>query len=194
MSDSPTGFVWVETGSLAGSGYPASRGQVGWLVKRGIGSILTLTEEPLPGAWTSGFALDLGHVPIHDHQSPDADSMEKAVEYILSRRKEGKAVLVHCLAGEGRTGCVLAAYLIRTRHMGADEAMGTLRSLKQEFIEHGQEGAVRGFASGEAWRLVRPPNAHGPDDLPLQGDRLPGSHPGSRFVPWRPAPRGGRRA
>ena len=150
VADSPTGFVWVEDRSLAGSGYPASREQVGWLTKRGIGSILTLTEEPLPVKWTSGFPLDLGHVPMHDHLPPSAESLAKAVEYISSRRGEGRAVLVHCLAGEGRTGCVLAAYLIRTRRMGADEAMATLRSLKREFVEPKQEGAVRGFAARKA--------------------------------------------
>ncbi len=150
VADRPTGFVWVEEASLAGSGYPSSREQVGWLVKNGLGSILTLTEQPLPAAWTAGFPLDLGHVMMHDHNPPTVESMEKAVEYILSRRKERKAVLVHCLAGEGRTGCVLAAYLIRTRHLGAEDALATLRSVKHEFVEHGQEGAVREFAAKEA--------------------------------------------
>ena len=147
VADRPTGFVWVEEASLAGSGYPASREQVGWLVKNGISSILTLTEKPLPTAWTTGFPLDLGHVMMRDHSPPTVESMEKAVEYVLSRRGEGKAVLVHCLAGEGRTGCVLAAYLIRTRHLDAEDVLATLRSVKREFVEHGQEGSVREFAA-----------------------------------------------
>ena len=148
-ADKPTGFVWVEDTSLAGSGYPASRDQVGWLVKNGIGSILTLTERPLPVTWTSGYPLDVGHVSMHDHLPPSVESMEKAVAYILDRRKEGKAVMVHCLAGEGRTGCVLAAYLIRTRRLRADEAIAALRSLKPEFVEQGQEGSVRECGAAE---------------------------------------------
>ncbi|MGD1055137.1 MAG: protein tyrosine phosphatase, partial [Nitrososphaerales archaeon] len=51
VSDQPTGFVWVEKGKLAGSGYPASRSQLEWLRNQGIKAILTLTEDPLPGQW-----------------------------------------------------------------------------------------------------------------------------------------------
>ena len=148
-ADEPTGFVWIEGTSLAGSGYPASREQVGWLVKNGIRSVLTLTERPLPAAWTAGYPLDVGHVSMHDHLPPSVESMERAVGYILDRRKEGKAVMVHCLAGEGRTGCVLAAYLIRTRRLRADEAIAVLRSLKPEFVEQGQEWSVREFEAAE---------------------------------------------
>lgn len=149
VADKPTGFVWVEDTSLAGSGYPASREQIGWLVKNGVRSILTLTEQPLPAAWTAGFPLDAGHVSMRDHLPPSLESIESAVRFVLDRRKEGKAVLVHCLAGEGRTGCVLAAYLIRTRHIGADEAIAALRSLKPEFVERRQEGSVREFEAAE---------------------------------------------
>ncbi|MDG6954857.1 MAG: dual specificity protein phosphatase family protein [Nitrososphaerota archaeon] len=162
VADKPTGFVWAEDTSLAGSGYPASREQIGWLVRNGVGSVLTLTEQPLPAAWTAGFPLDMGHVSMRDHLPPTVESMERAVGFILDRRKEGKTVLVHCLAGEGRTGCVLAAYLIRTRHIGADEAIAALRSLKPEFVERRQESSVREFeaaersATGPTKQLSRP--------------------------------------
>ncbi|MDG7011563.1 MAG: dual specificity protein phosphatase family protein [Nitrososphaerota archaeon] len=149
VADKPTGFVWAEDTSLAGSGYPASREQIGWLVRNGVDSVLTLTEQPLPAAWTAGFPLDMGHVSMRDHLPPTVESMKRAVGFILDRRKEGKTVLVHCLAGEGRTGCVLAAYLIRTRHMGADEAIAALRSLKPEFVERRQESSVREFEAAE---------------------------------------------
>ncbi len=55
-------------------------------------------------------------------------------------------MLVHCLAGQGRTGCVLSAYIIRTRGVGADEALKALRKLKPEFVERDQEEAVHEFA------------------------------------------------
>jgi atypical dual specificity phosphatase len=149
VDDRPTGFVWVKDRVLAGSGYPASRAQVAWIAKSGIGSILSLTDEPLPGQWTEGFGLNVGHVPMKDHQPPDLDSMDRSVRFIEGQEQEGKAVLVHCLAGEGRTGCVLAAYMIRTRKVGAEQALATLRALKPEFVEWRQEDAVREFAARE---------------------------------------------
>ena len=147
VADQPTGFVWVEKGRLAGSGYPASRGQVEWLAKAGVGSILTLTAEPLPAAWTRGLDVEPGHVAMEDHQPPSVKAMDEGVDFILTELSKGRTVLVHCLAGEGRTGCVLAAYLIRTRGYGAEEAMAALRKVKTEFVERAQERAVRDYAA-----------------------------------------------
>lgn len=146
VEERPTGFVWIEDQTLAGSGYPASRAQIAWLAKNGIGSILTLTEKPLPAEWLDGLVIS-EHIPMRDHEPPDLDSMSRGADYISDQRRKGKAVLVHCLAGEGRTGCVLSAYLIRTRKIGPEEAITTLRSLKPEFVEWKQEKAVHEFAA-----------------------------------------------
>jgi protein-tyrosine phosphatase len=147
VADEPTGFVWVEKGKLAGSGYPASRAQVEWLVKAGVREILTLTVDPLPSEYTKGLDVTVVHVAMEDHQAPSVQSLEKAVDILIEQTQGGRPVLVHCLAGEGRTGCVLSAYLIRTRSIGADDAMATLRKLKPEFVEWRQEQAVRDYAS-----------------------------------------------
>jgi atypical dual specificity phosphatase len=142
VSDQPTGFVWVEQSKLAGSGYPASRSQLEWLRSKGIKTILTLTENSLPGQWLEGLALEVHHIPLRDHQAPDAVSLGEAATFVRDKVKEGKTTLVHCLAGEGRTGCVLAAYLIKDRGISADEAIKTLRRIKPSFVESDQEKAV----------------------------------------------------
>lgn len=147
VADEPTGFVWVEKGKLAGSGYPASRSQVEWLANSGIRSILSLTEDPIPARWTEGMDLVAGHVVMLDHLPPGLESLAEGVDFITRQRGEGRPVLVHCLAGEGRTGCVLAAHLIKTKGLGADEAMAQVRKLKPEFVERKQEKAVRNFAA-----------------------------------------------
>jgi atypical dual specificity phosphatase len=147
VADQPTGFVWVEKGKLAGSGYPSSRSQVEWLARSGIRSILTLTEEPLPKEWTDGLDLVTGHVAMKDHQAPDAGSMDRGARFAIDQMAAGRPVLVHCLAGEGRTGCVLSAYLIRKRNVGPGEAISELRRLKPEFVEWAQEKAVYDYAS-----------------------------------------------
>ncbi|MDA4125272.1 MAG: dual specificity protein phosphatase family protein [Thaumarchaeota archaeon] len=147
VTDQPTGFVWIEKCRLAGSGYPASRSQVEWIADQGIGVILTLTEDALPAAWAQGLSIVTHHIPMNDHAAPGAAALDAAVSFIRGQLEQGESVLVHCLAGEGRTGCVLAAYLIKEKKVGADEAMRTLREVKPEFVERSQEDAVRNYAS-----------------------------------------------
>lgn len=147
VKDEPTGFVWIGDTGVAGSGYPASRAQVSWLIRNGIGSILTLTESPLPPEWFEGLDIAVRHIPMEDHGAPTVESLEEAAECIEGERRKGKKVAVHCLAGEGRTGCALAAYLIKSERFGAEEAMAKLRTFKPEFVEKRQEKAVYEFAS-----------------------------------------------
>ncbi|QQG48513.1 MAG: dual specificity protein phosphatase family protein [archaeon] len=145
VSEEPTGFVWIEKGRLAASGYPASRSQIEWLRKKGVGVILTLTEKPLPDELKEGFGISFEHVPMKDHEPPSEESLEQAAKSIESGLGSGKMILVHCLAGQGRTGCALAAYLVDAGKVGADEAIRELRKIKPEFIEGSQEEAVRRF-------------------------------------------------
>lgn len=147
VSERPTGFVWIEKDRLAGSGYPASRGQLEWLTANGITVVLSLTENPLPNEWLVGLPLTVGHVSMKDHASPDAATLDKAVSFLRVQLKEGRAALVHCLAGEGRTGCVLAAYLVREKKIGAEEAIRSLREIKPLFVELSQEKAVLEYAA-----------------------------------------------
>lgn len=146
VADEPTGFVWVERGKLAGSGYPASRKQLDWIAAQGIDVLLTLTEKPLPAELTDGIKMEFVHLSMPDHGVPEPSILDQGAKLVQTHIGEGKNVLVHCLAGEGRTGCVLAAYLILTRRIGGDEAMTILRDIKPSFVERQQEAAVRSYA------------------------------------------------
>lgn len=142
VSERPTGFVWVEKGKLAGSGYPASRSQLKWLRSQGINTVLTLTEAPIPHERLDGLGLEVRHIPMKDHLPPDVSSLREAAMFLQESVGNGKVVLVHCLAGEGRTGCALAAYLMMGKKIAAKEAMSDLRRIKLQFIERGQESAL----------------------------------------------------
>ncbi|MDA4127432.1 MAG: dual specificity protein phosphatase family protein [Thaumarchaeota archaeon] len=146
VANEPTGFVWVEKGKLAVSGYPASKRQLEWIAAQGIEVVLTLTEKPLPTELTDDIPMDFVHLSMRDHGVPDPSTLDQGVTLIQTRVGEGKSILVHCLAGEGRTGCVLAAYLIVTRGISGDQAISILRDIKPAFVERRQEAAVRNYA------------------------------------------------
>ncbi len=143
--DEPTGFWWVYRGRLAASGFPSSRDQVRWLSRKGVKSILTLTEAPLPQEWVEGTGMSVKNLPMRDHEPPAAGALAEAADYIERELASGRVLLVHCLAGSGRTGCALAAYLMKKDGMSADQAIRLVRKKRSGSIEHGQEGALHEF-------------------------------------------------
>ena len=137
----PTNFSWLLDGRLAGSGHPMSAGEVEWARERGIGAIVTMTEDPLQPAWVDG--LDYLHVPTVDLTAPTVEGTDAAVAFIHSRIKGGRPVMVHCAAGLGRAGTILACYLVRHGGMSARAAVQTVRGQRPGSIQTDeQERAV----------------------------------------------------
>lgn len=135
-------FSFIIDGVLAGSGYPGpSPAELMKDLERaraqGITAIVTLTETPLPLAVVQESGMKYLHLPIHDFSAPTIDQIRRFVEFVdknKSDAEEGGATLAHCHAGIGRTGTMLAAYLI---HQGADaeSAIATVRRRRPGSIE-----------------------------------------------------------
>lgn len=58
--------------------------------------------------------------PIRDFQAPDLNQLKKLIGWIESRIEANRPVLVHCRAGIGRTGTIIAAYLVKKGYEAKD--------------------------------------------------------------------------
>ncbi|NHI02757.1 Protein tyrosine phosphatase [Candidatus Nitrosotalea sp. TS] len=47
ITKKPTNFSWLLDNKLAGSGMPTTPSEIDWVVKQGVRSIVTMTEESL---------------------------------------------------------------------------------------------------------------------------------------------------
>lgn len=145
LLDRPQNFSWVNS-MLAASGRPASMSQVMWLREQGIMALLSLTESPLPREWVDSAGLVYMHVPMRDHEPPSVEDLDKCVEFIASNIRAGRPTAVHCAAGLGRTGTVLAAYLVASEKVYPNEAIERVRRLRPGSVEPSQETSVYAFA------------------------------------------------
>lgn len=164
-------FYWLFQGSLAGSARPGGDfGRHGsatggmtlaqsldsdlrWLRGQGISAILSLTETPLPAQALLQYDLQALHLPIDDQTAPLPSDFLAALDFIDQQHIQRRAVLVHCRIGEGRTGSILAAYLIR-QGLEPQRALAQLRAIRPGAVSAStQQEALARFARDRDWIL-----------------------------------------
>lgn len=141
ITKKPTNFSWLIEEKLAGSGMPTTFDELDWVLKQGVKSIVTMTENALPETWVED--VKYLHVPTPDLTAPDMDKIDTAVDFIHQRINNNEAVMVHCAAGMGRAGTVLACYLVKYHKHSAKDAIDKLREQRPGSIQsESQEIAI----------------------------------------------------
>jgi atypical dual specificity phosphatase len=127
--------------------YAALREDLVFLREQGVGAIVSLTVSPLDAAELRAAEMEYLHEPVDDFTAPTGEQLERVLEFICaSHEKSGRAVLVHCGAGLGRSGTVAACFLARTG-MEARAAIQRVRELRPFSVEtEEQERAVEEYA------------------------------------------------
>jgi atypical dual specificity phosphatase len=119
-----------------------------FLLEAGVRAVVSLTlRDPFAGEAVPE-ELSRLRLPIPDMTAPDEETVGLAIGFIDRSLEAGRPVLVHCGAGYGRTGTILACYLV---HRGAsgEEAIRRVRERRPGSIEtRSQEETILRYDPG----------------------------------------------
>lgn len=125
---------------------PESPEELAWLRRQGIELLLSLTEDPPRRDWLNDASLLLFHVPVIDMAAPTQEQLDRALSAIQRANERQMGVAVHCGAGLGRTGVVLACYFV-SKGLTAQNAIARVRRLRPGSVEtEEQADAIVEFA------------------------------------------------
>lgn len=142
--EGPIDFTWLNEGRLAA--FPVwALHDLDALQRAGITAIVSLTEH-FPHELVGERRFRTLHLPVLDMTAPATAQIEEFVEFVEQALSDGLRVGVHCLAGLGRTGTMIACYLV-SQGASPEEAIAAVRSARPGSVQtEVQERAVRGWA------------------------------------------------
>ena len=143
----PRGFVWLLPGQLAGTPWPGVIHGADYdlmaLRSVGVTHLVSLTEEPFNPLVAARHGIGCLASPMPDMHPPTVQQALGLCNRIDQLLAADSVVAVHCHAGLGRTGTVLAAYwLWRARgELSAVRALEDVRRLEPGWVQ--SEAQVR---------------------------------------------------
>jgi len=131
------GFSYLGDHRVAGMGEP-------WSMKidltqkilreRGIGAILTLTEDDPYGKLHRAAGFIHHHEPIDDCEPPSIRGMDSAIAFIDSCLDRDLGVAAHCFEGRGRAGTILCAWIGIAEALPPEKAIARIHELRPRTV------------------------------------------------------------
>ncbi len=151
-------FYWALPGLLGGMQQPGLLGNVqediAALKEFGVAVVVNLTEKPLYADELESLGLRSVHFPIPDMGVPELQPSFDLCRRISAWIDLEQCTVLHCRAGLGRTGTLIACVLVY-RGQGAIQAIETVRKINPRYIQTDQQLAfVEEFANSLTDRLA----------------------------------------
>jgi atypical dual specificity phosphatase len=134
----PRGFLWLKRGVLAGTPRPGIVADLDAdleaLKRVGVTVLVSLTRTSVDSSVLRQHGLAHISSPITDMEAPTIEQAKALCVRIAELIQQGEVIAVHCRAGLGRTGTVLACHLIWDGKSALD-ALEAVRRVEPKWVQ-----------------------------------------------------------
>jgi atypical dual specificity phosphatase len=128
-------FYWIIENEIAGSSLPHDKTHIDLLIKKNVKVVVSLTYGTEVANLLWGSNIRHIHLPITDFGVPDKETIDEFTTISRTAKEMKHPILVHCFAGCGRTGVMLAVYLMTFYDYKYENALKKIRSVRECAIE-----------------------------------------------------------
>ena len=134
LAGMPMPFIHPERRLSQGGALNAYEDELPVLYSAGIRAVVSLLNIPSDLAIYQSAGFDFLCLPVPDGGAPTFEQASQFVTFADNHRAMHQPVAVHCEAGIGRTGTMIAAYLI-AKGESAEAAIQRVREARRAAIE-----------------------------------------------------------